>query len=168
MYLEVQGYFLWKFIFIGISSLLISIKYVIILVLSYRYLATGGGVLYGSRGFFFYCCHGWCGQPPYQQMVRQQRYRGQSIAQRELCHYKRKEESPNCTLLRFGDFILCPLRTRDFFQPTAIIAYAGLIFNMYFLFINRLCMRFSYLQCAIIRFEHLKTSYRGFLCSHTK
>ncbi len=46
---------------LGISSLLISMKYVIISVLSYRYLATGGGVLYGSRGFFFNCCYGWCG-----------------------------------------------------------------------------------------------------------
>ena len=28
-----------------------------------------------------------------------------------LCHQKSKEESPNCTRLRFGDFVLCPYGT---------------------------------------------------------
>ena len=42
--------------------------------------------------------------------------------------------------------------------------------NSHFFNLNRLCMRFSYPQCAIIRFERLKTSYRGFCAvfSYTK
>ena len=90
------------------SSLLIPIKYVIMSMLSYRYLATGGGVLYGIRDFFFYRCHGWCGQPPHQQMVRQQRFIGQQITYWVLCQYKSKEGSPDCAATRFGDFICCP------------------------------------------------------------
>ena len=42
-----------------------------ILVLSYRYLATGGGVYIGIRYNFFSRCCGWCSLPLHHQMVRQ-------------------------------------------------------------------------------------------------
>ena len=100
---------------------------------------------YGNHCFFYYRCHGWCGQPPHQQMVRQQRYRGQQIAWQVLCHHKRKEESPTVRAYGWG-FRSLSLWTHCFFLPMAIIAYAALIFNMYFLLINRLCMLFHVLN----------------------
>lgn len=109
--------------FIRISSLLISIKCVIILVLSYRYLATGGGVQVGNSCFFYYCCHGWCGWSLHQQTAKQQRFRGQQITYRVLCQYKRKKESPDCAATRFGDFILCPHGLAISFLPMAILAF---------------------------------------------
>ncbi len=80
-----------------------------------------------------------------------------------LCHFRRKRRIPRLYGNTVVGFHSLSKWTYHFFCLLAIISYAGLIFNMYFLFINRICMRFSHIQCAIIRFELLKTSYRGFL-----
>ena len=58
--------------------------------------------LHGLCHIFYSRCCGWCSLPLHHQMAWQWP-KGQQIAWWVLCHYKRKEESPYCTLLRFGD-----------------------------------------------------------------
>ena len=64
-----------------------------------------GGVGVGYFHFFFYRCCGWCSLPLHHQMVRQQ-WQEQQITYWVLCQYKSKEESPDCTAIRFGDSFL--------------------------------------------------------------
>ena len=76
------------------------------LCVAHRYPQQGGGVSIGVFHFFFSHCYGWCGLPLHHQMVRQ-RWQEQQITYWVLCQYKRKEESPDCTAIRFGDSFLC-------------------------------------------------------------
>ena len=60
-----------------------------------------------------------------------------AVAAGVACHYiikwLRKEESPNCTAIRFGDSFLCPYGLIITFCLVDIIAYAGFGFNIKFL-----------------------------------
>jgi hypothetical protein len=49
------------------------------------------------------------------------------------CHYKRKEESLNCTGIRLGDSFFCPhWNLISFCLPT--LSYTNRLFNIHFLF----------------------------------
>ena len=92
----------------------------------------------GSCHFFFNHCNGWCSLPLHHQMVRQWPQR-QQLTYWVLCQYKRKEESPDCTPLRFGDSFLASHGLVISFLPTGIIAYAIPNCNIHRKFLLNVC-----------------------------
>jgi hypothetical protein len=58
-----------------------------------------------------------------------------AVAAGIACHYKRKEESPNCIAVQLRDSFFCRIG-HDLFLPNGIIAYTNINCNIPFMIVS--------------------------------